>query len=664
MEGEGEGEPQAPPPLGVDASPSPAVPPPPPGVSEDLRNDAVFQDSVPVSQVPPDRRGQRAAAGGAGAGRGAAAAAAGGGGAARGAAKSGVRRPNRVREPVPAPGETSAGASEEWAAAELSFSRVDPVVNPKTATSALAAALGGAQPQRLPNLGGARPAVPRRSSNRDNLNLQVSVDVSDASGAFQRRQLIVFSKCTVDQVIGMTLRECKKLDTETDWGSERDYELYVVDASGPAAGIDPDTNPLQGSQKIGDFPGQLNFALVRVPDEDTETSSPALRPEGDAGPSATASIATEQESTRIPPPIVAQQLKSAAEELSENVGTQNVCKHCGERIDFIQVSPDKIGSLKKQMDHTGLWRDRWFQLYGNHLVYWSAAKEDLDLASGRGVIHLDADVTIAPSQLPAPPPAVDSTALATGPGDPSSAGSSSHDRGTIMAGSMTRSVMAGEETHAGRKLLTQGSDPLDDSIEGSSQTLAGGAAGHGDSGAMPLDSARLASVQTSEDAVRVRASGAFPDLRLPGTAGVTDTEFLVVLPHKTYKFRAATSQERDSWIAALKQSAQTLFHTCLFCWKNVDPSSSVDQTVVCSGHLCIQLNPKLPKQFDKRWMVCTTNRRAGSTHIVYYNERSHEGNRPAQGCIHLYEGVSPVVCLRFDLIGCLHLLVGHTQHMV
>lgn len=501
--------------------------------------------------------------------------------------------------------------------------------------------LGASQPP-LPNL---RRETQKGGANRDNLNLQVSVDVSDASGAFQRRQLSVFSKCTVDQVIAMTLRECKKLDTETEWGCERDYELYVVDGTRPMGGINPDMDPLQGSQKIGDYPGQLKFALVCVPGaEDVETlRSPAS--EQDVPGAVAAPIATDQDSPRRPPPVVAQQLKSAAEELLQNVGTQNVCKHCGERIDFIQVSPDKIGSLKKQMDHTGLWKDRWFQLYGNHLVYWSAAKEDLDLASGRGVIHLDANVRIAPAQAATAPPPVDPAASIFGSVGGSTAGRSSHDRGTIMAGSMTNSVMAGEETHAGHKLLTQvsGDLDLDDLIEGSSQKLTGGAAGPGDSGATALESLQTAYVQASDDSLRVRASGAFPDLRLPGTAGVTDTEFVVDLPHKTYRFRAASCQERDSWMVALRQSAQTLFHTCLFCWKNVDPSSSSEPTVVCSGYLYIQLNPKLPKHFDRRWMVCTTNRRESSTHIVYYMDQSDEGKVPAQGCIHLYEDSLPDV---------------------
>jgi len=58
--------------------------------------------------------------------------------------------------------------------------------------------------------------------------------------------------------------------------------------------------------------------------------------------------------------------------------------------------------------------------------------------------------------------------------------------------------------------------------------------------------------------------------------------------------------------------------------------------------LHIQLNPKLVKQWDKRWMVCTTDKREGSTHVVYYEDESDEGSRPALGCIHLYEGENRV----------------------
>lgn len=65
-----------------------------------------------------------------------------------------------------------------------------------------------------------------------------------------------------------------------------------------------------------------------------------------------------------------------------------VCPVCGERIDFRSVNSTKIGQLSKQGDHTRVWKPRWFQLYGNHLVYWSGMKEDVDILRARGVIHL------------------------------------------------------------------------------------------------------------------------------------------------------------------------------------------------------------------------------------------------------------------------------------
>lgn len=137
-------------------------------------------------------------------------------------------------------------------------------------------------------------------------------------------------------------------------------------------------------------------------------------------------------------------------------------------------------------------------------------------------------------------------------------------------------------------------------------------------------------------------SQTFPEFKLPGTGAVElETEFSVVLPHKTYRFRAETAQDRDSWVDSLHQSTQALFHTCLFCWKNVDPSSS-GLSSVCRGYLHIQLNPKLVKQWDKRWMVCTTNKRESSTHVVYYDSQEDEGHKPALGCIHLYEGENRV----------------------
>ena len=113
----------------------------PPGVSEDVRTTEVFQDSVPVSALPPDRRNGRAAIetereqparGNEASGR--------------PVSKSGVRRPERAHEPMPQPGSNS----EEWAKAELSFSRVEPVAPPK-ARSALAREIGGA-PLNAPSL--------------------------------------------------------------------------------------------------------------------------------------------------------------------------------------------------------------------------------------------------------------------------------------------------------------------------------------------------------------------------------------------------------------------------------------------------------------------------------------------------------------------------------
>jgi hypothetical protein len=44
------------------------------------------------------------------------------------------------------------------------------------------------------------------------------------------------------------------------------------------------------------------------------------------------------------------------------------------------------------MDIKRTWQTRWFQLYGNHLVYWKGAMEDVDMAKGRGVLHLTPQV--------------------------------------------------------------------------------------------------------------------------------------------------------------------------------------------------------------------------------------------------------------------------------
>ena len=112
--------------------PAPAVDPP--GVSEDVRTTDVFQDSVPVSALPPDRRNGRAAIE-----KEREQPARGNEQSGRPVLKSAVRRPERVREPTPAP----AANLEDWAKAELSFSRVEPVAQPK-AKSALAREIGGA----------------------------------------------------------------------------------------------------------------------------------------------------------------------------------------------------------------------------------------------------------------------------------------------------------------------------------------------------------------------------------------------------------------------------------------------------------------------------------------------------------------------------------------
>ena len=356
---------------------------------------------------------------------------------------------------------------------------------------------------------------------------------------------------------------------------------------------------MQGSQKIGAYPGQLNFALVRAVDPD-EVETPRgdvdeLRSsEGAAPPPPPPPSAVEGDLNQLmqpPPQIVVQHLKSAAEELLQNVGTQNVCKQCGERIDFVQVSPDKIGELKKQMDHTGLWKDRWFQLYGNHLVYWNDAKEDLDLASGRGVIHLDANVLIASEGAGAMCPAagvgggrggggVSSRSVGGGGGGVAARGS--QERGTIMAGSMTGSAMAGDETHAGRKLLADISDSLDDdglSIDasggggGAVSMLSHGSSTHLSSGSLlpppesPRQNALSAAASESdlpgrdEFALARGVSQTFQEFKLPGTGAVEpQKDFSVVLPHKTYRFRAETAQDRDSWVAALNKSTQVSIH--------------------------------------------------------------------------------------------------------
>jgi hypothetical protein len=73
----------------------------------------------------------------------------------------------------------------------------------------------------------------------------------------------------------------------------------------------------------------------------------------------------------------------------------------------------------------------------------------------------------------------------------------------------------------------------------------------------------------------------------------------------------------------------------MYCWQNVDPSSS-GLRVACRGYLHIQLAEKLTKQWDRRWMVCTADSR-GLHHVTYYEDEAHEGQRPALGCIHLYE---------------------------
>ena len=458
---------------------------------------------------------------------------------------------------------------------------------PPVPRSALSREISDEAPPAVSRAGVRAGSAQAGAANQDNLNLRLTVDVNGAP-----RELNVFARCSVDQVISMVLRQCIADDHGTDWGNDGDYELYLHDDHA-AGGVNPDMPSLQGSQKIGQY-AHLNFILVRAFSSEAEMDMPPRTPPALAPAELdkdTAEIPPPADRPPAPPPTAAVE-QTAAEELLQNVGTQNVCKQCSERIDFGQVSPDKIGELKKQMDHTGLWKPRWFQLYGNHLVYWSDSKEDLDLASGRGVIHLDKDVVISTGRPSAPESEV--SVLESKRAYPPGAGSNAaRQTATIMAGSVSGSAIAGDETDAGRKLLTRPGE-IDSLID-------------------------------DED----------PDL--DEIDDEQQLEFAIKLPHRRtyYNFRAETEHERDSWVAALRLATQRLFHTCMYCWQNVDPSSS-GLRVACRGYLHIQLAEKLTKQWDRRWMVCTADSR-GLHHVTYYEDEAHEGQRPALGCIHLYE---------------------------
>ena len=50
-------------------------------------------------------------------------------------------------------------------------------------------------------------------------------------------------------------------------------------------------------------------------------------------------------------------------------------------------TPHRLG--KRQV-----WKSRWFHLYGNHLVYYAGAFEQVNMARPRGVIHLSPETRV------------------------------------------------------------------------------------------------------------------------------------------------------------------------------------------------------------------------------------------------------------------------------
>jgi hypothetical protein len=311
---------------------------------------------------------------------------------------------------------------------------------------------------------------------------------------------------------------------------------------------------------------------------------------------------------------------------------------------------------------------RWFHLYGNHLVYYAGAFEQVNMARPRGVIHLSPETRVfidaahdglvfeLDSQGVSPKVAAAGVAVTRKAAPGAAAGSSPApsltSRLTIQAGSVTMSAAqaGGVDGTSGLMSPSRLTQVLDE----------------GDTA--PSYTAQAPHTSTGWPATpRTTAADATPAAPLP--PGKTFHLQVPTRPaERPFNFRAASTHERDGWAHALGRACRpgALYRTCQFCWANCDVAASGDRVVRVPRHniwLCrscthrvelmwwgpqqvrqgyLHLNSGGRKLWDCRWMVCIrrppTATEEANLHVVYYDAEADVGHRPARGCIHLYAG--------------------------
>jgi hypothetical protein len=575
---------------------------------------------------------------------------------------TGTRRaPARSKAAKRPSGRGTAGGGDEAEAgvtadddlfAKIELSELPPPASARKPRSALSSAIDTEHsPGGLPPLRPVRPSPVRGvfgGGANDDLNLQLEVLVPGAAASRARGEggavtvgLNVFGKCTVLQVVAMALRKCEEGGGARRLGSVEQYDLYFQNSEGE---FDDNLPALHRTQRIGQH-NHLKFVLQRTaPAGDgsgsddgsgggaDEATTPSTPVSGTRSRQPEASSADELQSPQSRPLLCPPAMPSPLPSQGGVSASDIRCLVCDEHIDFDHVNTDKVGNLDKRMDWHGKWKQRWFQLYGNHLVYWSEHHSAVDIRKARGVIHLTPDMETNP------PAHVIRTGAGSVPanahpmvGERPAAGVAGRRESGGELASPTIQVGSIKSGSSGGTGLLSTCDELED---GTSESVAAGAlaAGRGvqqQTAASPSRSTVMALVASPRSAVPAN-----------GGANAGQLEFQVYLPQsrgpgKPYHLRASTRYERDSWVLALDKARRGLYRTCTHCWKNVDCMCPGVGRVLCEGYLHVDMGVR-GKDWKRRWMVCLANK--DHIHVTYYKSEHDPGKRSADGCIHLYEG--------------------------
>eukprot|EP01052_Picozoa_sp_SAG31_P011363 SAG31_NODE_641_length_13313_cov_5.365219_5_plen_354_part_00 len=224
-----------------------------------------------------------------------------------------------------------------------------------------------------------RPGLRGASSYDGTATIQISValDIDQPDGGLgtdaddrKTGELNLFGRSTVDQAIGMVLRQFG-LGLATD-----EYELFLV--NGPDRWTrTPGDLPLNRGTELGRL-GSTGFALRLASSARLSAGNVAIR----ASSSATSPTALPDSPTDSPMQPCASPTSSSTKSSHRRVGSSGcelagvdpevvglteqelaaaatTCAQCGERIDFERLRPHKIGALEKLTDVTKIWKPRW-----------------------------------------------------------------------------------------------------------------------------------------------------------------------------------------------------------------------------------------------------------------------------------------------------------------